>query len=59
MALVEHFHGHLAEGQDEGSAVQHAILELVKEFGKEAVPFYWAGFNLVGNTSYPILTPAR
>jgi CHAT domain-containing protein len=51
MALVEHFHRHLAEGQDEGSAVQHAKLELIKEFGKEAVPFYWAGFNLEGDPS--------
>jgi CHAT domain-containing protein len=59
MALVEHFYRHLADGYDEGSALQQAKLELIKEFGREAVPFYWAGFNLVGNASAAVLSLAR
>lgn len=59
MALVEHFYRHLADGRDEGSALQQAKLDLIKEFGREAVPFYWAGFNLVGDASAPILSAVR
>lgn len=59
MALVEHFYRHLAAGQDEGAALREAKLDLIKEFRYEAVPFYWAGFNLVGEASAAVLSPAR
>jgi len=59
MALVEHFYRHLADGQDQGAALQQAKLDLIKEFGSGAVPFYWAGFNLVGDASAGVLPPAR
>lgn len=52
--LVQHFYRHLAAGEDEGAALREAKLDLIKEFGTEAVPFYWAGFYLVGDTSSPI-----
>jgi CHAT domain-containing protein len=55
----EHFYRHLADGQDEGAALQQAKLDLIKEFGSGAVPFYWAGFNLVGDASAGVLPPAR
>jgi len=58
-ALVEHFYRHLADGQDEGTALREAKLDLIKEFGSGAVPFYWAGFNVVGDASAPVLSPAR
>jgi CHAT domain-containing protein len=52
---MEHFYGHLAEGQDEWAALWEAKLDLIKEFRGEAVPFFWgAGFNLVGDASSPV-----
>jgi CHAT domain-containing protein len=54
MALVRHFYRHLAAGLDEGAALREAKLDLIKEFRSEAGPYYWAGFNLVGDASAPI-----
>jgi len=53
-SLVEHFYRHLAAGEDEGAALREAKLDLIKEFRSEAVPYYWAGFYLVGDASGPI-----
>jgi len=54
MALVEHFYHYLAAGLDEGAALREAKLDLIKEFRSEAEPYYWAGFNLVGDAAAPI-----
>jgi len=56
---VEHFYRRLAKGQDEGLALQQAKLKLIREFGIQALPFYWAGFNLVGEGSPAVLHPAK
>jgi len=58
---VEHFYRHLIKGKDEGegAARREAKLDLIKEFRSQAVPFYWAGFNLVGDALTPILSLAR
>jgi CHAT domain-containing protein len=52
--LMRHFYHHLAEGQDEGPALQRAKLELILQFRDQAAPSLWAGFILAGETSRPI-----
>jgi len=52
--LMQHFYHHLAEGQDEGRALQQAKLELIQQFRNQAVPFFWAGFTLAGEASRSI-----
>ena len=47
--LMEHFYRYLAGGEDKGSALRHSQLDLIAEFGDRALPFYWAGFIIVGD----------
>ena len=51
IALMKRFYQHLVDGSDEGSALRQAKLDLLKEFGDQALPIYWAGFTLVGDGS--------
>ena len=53
--LMQHFYRHLAQGQDEGRALQQAKIELIQEFANQPSPFYWAGFTLAGEASRPII----
>jgi CHAT domain-containing protein len=41
-------------GESKGTALQQAKLDLLKEFGDQALPAYWAGFTLVGDGSTPV-----
>jgi CHAT domain-containing protein len=52
--LMQHFYLHIAESEDKGAALRHAKLELIREFGDQALPFYWAGFVMVGDGSKSI-----
>jgi CHAT domain-containing protein len=52
--LMERFYRHIAEGEDKGSALRHAQMDLLAEFGDQALPFYWAGFIMVGDGSAKI-----
>ncbi len=54
-ALIKQFYKNLADGMDKGSALRTAKLELMKKFGDQAMPFYWAGFVLDGESSSPLL----
>ena len=49
--LMEHFYRYIAAGEDKGSALRHAQFDLIKQFADQAVPFYWAGFIMVGEGS--------
>lgn len=49
--LMDRFYRNLQAGQDEGKALRHAKLDLLKKFKGQAVPFYWAGFTLVGDSA--------
>jgi CHAT domain-containing protein len=49
--LMEHFYRYIAAGVDKGSALRHAQLDLIKQFADQALPFYWAGFIMVGDGS--------
>ena len=50
-ALMERFYFHIAQGEDKASALREAQLDLLKQYGKQAAPFFWAGFILVGDGS--------
>ena len=56
--LMERFYRYIAQGEDKGFALRHAQMDLIAEFGERALPFYWAGFILVGDGSGKIpVTP--
>jgi CHAT domain-containing protein len=54
IALMRRLYEHLIDGADKGSALRQAKLDLLKQFGEEAVPLYWAGFTVTGDASTPI-----
>ncbi|HET9216950.1 MAG TPA: CHAT domain-containing protein [Terriglobia bacterium] len=51
IALMKRFYQHLVAGSDNGSALRQAKLDLLQQFGDQALPTYWAGFTLVGEGS--------
>jgi CHAT domain-containing protein len=53
-ALMERFYQHLADPEDARSALRDAKVDLLKEYGNQVSPFYWAAFIPVGETSRPI-----
>ncbi len=56
---MERLYRYIADGEDKGSALRHAQIDLVREFGDQAVPFYWAGFIMVGDGSGKIRVSAN
>lgn len=54
--LIKEFYRNLAAGMDKGSALRKAKLDLMKRFGDQAMPFYWAGFVLDGESSLPLFS---
>jgi CHAT domain-containing protein len=54
IALMKRMYQHLADGDDKGAALRQSKLDLLKEFGNQALPIYWAGFTLVGDGSTAI-----
>lgn len=55
IALMKRMYQHLADGDDKGAALRQSKLDLLKEFGIQALPIYWAGFTLVGDGSTAIV----
>ena len=49
--LMQRFYRYIATGEDKGSALRHAQMDLIREFADQATPFYWAGFIMVGDGS--------
>jgi CHAT domain-containing protein len=45
------FYTHLAAGEDEGSALREAKLDMIRTFGKNATPYLWGGFILTGDSA--------
>lgn len=54
ISLMKRFYANLAKGMDRGAALQQAKVELIEQFGDQAVPFFWAGFTMVGDGSKQI-----
>jgi CHAT domain-containing protein len=52
ITLMKRMYEHLAEGAGKGAALRQAKVDLLKEFGDQALPIYWGGFTLVGD-GYP------
>ena len=53
-ALMDRFYLRLGQGEDTGSALRDAKLDLMAKYGDQVSPFYWAAFVAVGETSAPI-----
>jgi CHAT domain-containing protein/tetratricopeptide (TPR) repeat protein len=53
-ALMDRFYLRLGQGEDTGSALRGAKLDLLAKYGEQVSPFYWAAFVAVGETSAPI-----
>jgi CHAT domain-containing protein len=49
-ALMRRFYGNLKLGHDKAEALTMAERELLKMYGSNAAPQYWAGFRIVGDT---------
>ena len=43
---MKRMYQHLAYGADKGAALRQGKLDLLKEFGDQALPIYRAGFTL-------------
>jgi CHAT domain-containing protein len=43
IALMKRFYQYLAAGSDKGSALRQAKLDLLQQFGDQALPVYWQG----------------
>ncbi len=56
-ALMQQFYRHLAQHEDKDVALRQAKLDLIREYGGDAPPFYWAGFILEGEGSSPVTIP--
>lgn len=47
--LMEHFYRYIAKGEAVAEALRTAQSEMLSEFGKDAQPYYWAGFTVIGD----------
>jgi CHAT domain-containing protein len=47
--LMRRFYANLRLGHDKAEALTVAKRELLKRYGPNAVPLYWAGFRIVGD----------
>ena len=47
-ALIKQFYAHLGQERDKGWALRQAKIDLLKKYGDEALPYYWAVFTLQG-----------
>jgi CHAT domain-containing protein len=53
-ALMDRFYLRLGRGEDTGSALRGAKLDLLAKYGEQVSPFYWAAFIAVGEVSTPV-----
>jgi CHAT domain-containing protein len=51
LRLMKRLYQHLIDGYDKDTALRQAKLDLLNQFGDQALPVYWAGFTLVGDGS--------
>jgi len=47
--LMSFFYEHLAAGLEVREALRQAQLDFINEFGDKAQPYYWAGFEVIGD----------
>lgn len=51
--LMKAFYTHLAQREDEASALTHAKRDILEQYG-DASPYYWAPFVMVGEGAQPV-----
>jgi CHAT domain-containing protein len=47
--LMESFYGHLAAGLQVREALRQAQLDFIRDYGDKAQPYFWAGFEVIGD----------
>lgn len=47
--LMKHFYRHIAAGASVADALREAQSDMLFVFGKDAQPYYWAGFTVIGD----------
>jgi hypothetical protein len=47
--LMAHFYRQIATGKSVAEALRAAQMEMLKEFGADMPPYYWAGFTVIGD----------
>jgi CHAT domain-containing protein len=47
---MKHFYSYLAKGEDKGNALRLAKLDLIRQYKQDALPYFWAGFTLHGDS---------
>jgi CHAT domain-containing protein/tetratricopeptide (TPR) repeat protein len=52
--LMERFYGHLAQRNTIAHALTAAKRDMLRTYGSEAVPYYWAGFKLEGAADHSL-----
>jgi len=52
--LMKRFYTHLAEGNTAATALTAAKRDMLKTYGPQAIPYYWASFRLEGLGDRPI-----
>jgi len=52
--LMQRFYAHLAEKKAVAYALTEAKRDMLRTYGTQAVPYYWASFKLEGSGNYPI-----
>jgi CHAT domain-containing protein len=65
--LMESFYDHLAKGSSVAEALRQAQLDFIRDYGDKAQPYFWAGFEVIGDgtrriafeTKKPNVTTAR
>jgi CHAT domain-containing protein len=50
-SLMDHFYRRLVESRQPAQALRQAKLDLIQEFGDQAVPRLWSGFVIVGDVT--------
>jgi len=48
--LMKRFYSHLANGEDKATALRLAKLDFIRQYKQDAVPYFWAGFTLHGDS---------
>jgi len=49
--LMKRFYSYLANGEDKANALRLSKLDFIRQYKQDAVPYFWAGFTLHGEST--------